>query len=300
MADAYQSAGTYNDYELSAADRAKVAALKQQWKTASAAGDKAGMDAAHAGAESIRAQYGYSGGGDGSEYNPLEPQKLVQPMYSATKLQSATSADSYINSIYSAQREAAIGALKSAYDQNVLTLDKAAERLPFEYQAARNKTAAAGELGRKSFNEYAAAHGLNSGAGGQAQLAMGNAVQKNLGGINQAEADARASLQLDRARLETAYKNDITQAVANGNLQQAQALYSEYVRVDNSLVDTARAQADESYRAYTARYDSYMRNQQSMADRAKMLAQYGDFSGYAELGFSPEQIRALQNAYMGG
>ena len=277
-----------------------MAALKQQWQTAYDAGNQAGMNAAHTGAEAIRSQYGYSGGTDGSEYNPLEQEKFGQPVYSSSKLQSAVSADSYINSLYNAQQEAAFDALKAAYDRNVQTLDSAAERLPLEYQAARNKTAAAGELERRSFNEYAAAHGLNSGAGGQAQLAMGNTVQKNLGGINQAEVNAQAALQLDRARLETTYKNDIAQAVANGNLQRAQALYGEYVRVDNSLVETSKAQANENYRSYTARTDSYWQNQQSMADRAKMLAQYGDFSGYAELGFSPEQIRVLRDVYLTG
>ena len=300
MANAYQSTGIYNDYELSDADRAKVAALKQQWQAASSAGDAAGMDSAHAGAEAIRAQYGYSGGGDGSEYNLLESEALKQPAYSANKLQSATSADGYINSLYNARQAAALNALKAAYEQNVQTLDSADERLPLEYQAARNKTVAAGELDRKNFNEYAAAYGLNSGAGGQAHLAMGNAAQSKLSGINRAEADARANLQFDRARLETAYKNDITQAVAAGNLQRAQALYSEYVRVDNSFVDTSRAQGDESFRAYTARADSYRQNQQGLADRAKLLAQYGDFSGYAELGFSEEQIGVLQNAYRNG
>ena len=40
------------------------------WNAAHAAGDQAGMDAAHAGAEALRAKYNYSGGADGSEYNP--------------------------------------------------------------------------------------------------------------------------------------------------------------------------------------------------------------------------------------
>ena len=40
------------------------------WNAAYAAGDQAGMSAAHAGAEALRAKYNYSGGADGSEYNP--------------------------------------------------------------------------------------------------------------------------------------------------------------------------------------------------------------------------------------
>lgn len=57
---------------VSAEDQKKIDAFGEQWKVAQAAGDKAGMDAAHTGAEKIRAQYGYSGGGDGSGRHPLE------------------------------------------------------------------------------------------------------------------------------------------------------------------------------------------------------------------------------------
>lgn len=57
---------------VSAEDQKKIDAFGEQWKAAQAAGDKAGMDAAHTGAENIRAQYGYSGGGDGSGRHPLE------------------------------------------------------------------------------------------------------------------------------------------------------------------------------------------------------------------------------------
>lgn len=57
---------------VSAEDQKKIDAFGEQWKAAQAAGDKAGMDVAHTGAENIRAQYGYSGGGDGSGRHPLE------------------------------------------------------------------------------------------------------------------------------------------------------------------------------------------------------------------------------------
>lgn len=47
-----------------------VQGYKQQYETAKAAGDQAGMDATHAAAENIRLNnYGYSGGGDGNAYN---------------------------------------------------------------------------------------------------------------------------------------------------------------------------------------------------------------------------------------
>lgn len=56
---------------LSAEDNAKIEGYKRAYETAKAAGDTKGMADAHAGAEGIRAGYGYSGGAGGDEYIPL-------------------------------------------------------------------------------------------------------------------------------------------------------------------------------------------------------------------------------------
>lgn len=56
---------------LSDTDKALVQAAKDRWATAHAAGDQAGMDAAHADAEAIREKYGYQGGANGGAYNEL-------------------------------------------------------------------------------------------------------------------------------------------------------------------------------------------------------------------------------------
>lgn len=51
---------------------------KNDWAAANAAGDTAGMEAAHAAAEALRAQAGYSGGADGSQYIPLSTTPTTQ------------------------------------------------------------------------------------------------------------------------------------------------------------------------------------------------------------------------------
>lgn len=74
---AYKATGTYNDKDLSAADQAKIAQYKADYDAAKAAGNQAKMDEAHAAAQAVRAQYGYEGGKDGSEYNSLETGKSM-------------------------------------------------------------------------------------------------------------------------------------------------------------------------------------------------------------------------------
>ncbi len=57
---------------LSDSDLEKVAQYAKLWESATASGDTATADAAHSAAQQIRAQYGYSGGEDGSQYIPIE------------------------------------------------------------------------------------------------------------------------------------------------------------------------------------------------------------------------------------
>lgn len=56
---------------LSSDQQNQISQLKQDWSKANAAGDTAGMQAAHDAAESIRATAGYSGGNDGSGWTIL-------------------------------------------------------------------------------------------------------------------------------------------------------------------------------------------------------------------------------------
>lgn len=64
------ASGADEDLMLNA-DYAAIQEAKAAYAAAQAAGDQAGMDAAHTRAEQIRSGYGYSGGSDGSQYLTL-------------------------------------------------------------------------------------------------------------------------------------------------------------------------------------------------------------------------------------
>lgn len=69
-----------NTPTMSQQDQDALQAAGDAWNAANAAGDTAGMAAAHAQAESIRNNYGYSGGADGSEYNQISrPSQDIRP-----------------------------------------------------------------------------------------------------------------------------------------------------------------------------------------------------------------------------
>ena len=271
----------YNDAILNEADRAKVKALGEQWQAAKAAGDTAGMDAAHQGAENIRSQYGYSGGAAGNEYHQTGEN---------TRLYAGASQSDYINGVYDAQLEAQKQALESAYNQKEAEYSAAEAKIPAQYDAQRNALSAQNEIEKANFNEQAAASGLNAGAGSQARLSQSNAYQQGMTALGKAQADAASNLQLERTKAKTAYQDAIQQAIKDNDARRAQALYEEAQRIDDNLVSNALNQANlDATRSST--------NYAKMMETAKTLAQYGDFSGYLALGYSQDQVDAMRKVW---
>lgn len=226
------------------------------------------------------------------------------PGYTPPQLPSATHQGDSINSYYDAAQKAQLAALEAAYKQSIIDTDAAAAKIPGVYQSAMNQAAGQDAISRQNFNEVAAGSGLNSGARGQAALAQNIAYQQELSGMETAKANALAEVETQRLKIQTAYQDEIAQAVANNELARAEALYQEAVRVDESIVQTALNQAGEQYKAWASQYQTqsdYLNRQLDTEDRdyqrlfanAQTLAQFGDFSGYRALGFTDEQINRM-------
>lgn len=146
----------------------------------------------------------------------------------------ATSQADYINELYDASLKAQQAALESAYNANLAAYDQQASKIPAVYQAAKNQTASSAEIARQGLNERFAASGLNTGAQGQAALAMSTATQGNLSSLDAQRAQAVADIEAERAQTMAQYQSAVAEAIAKNEMQRAQALYEEAMRVDNS------------------------------------------------------------------
>jgi hypothetical protein len=226
---------------------------------------------------------------------------------------SGTNYSSWIEDMNKAQREATLAALRAAYEKNVAGLDRAQSAIAPQYQSARNEAAAQSELQKRNFAEYAAANGLNSGAGGQAQLAFANALQGNLSNLAAKEASTLADLELQRSQMETDYENAIAQAEAQGNYELAQQLYQEKVRQDEAMRQQMQWQAQMDLQTQQFQFNKdqtaigneqwnrqqdtsdQQYNQQFALKMAQELAQYGNFEGYRALGYTDEQIQSMRD-----
>ena len=154
---------------------------------------------------------------------------------------------SWLKEMNAAKQQAALAELDAAYQKNVASVDRAEKGLARDYQTARNQTVGASEQAKRNFAQYAAASGLNSGTGGQAELARSVTLQNNLNAINQQEADTLADSALKRAQLEIDYNNAIAKARAEGDYELANALYQEKVRVQDATREEARYREQFDY-----------------------------------------------------
>lgn len=169
-----------------------------------------------------------------------------------------------INQIYDAQRRAREEQLKAAYDKSMSSYTAARDKIAPEYQKQANDLAVQYERNRQNFNNQAAATGINSGVASQAALARGGEYQRDLGNLRTAEANATAEADRQMANLTAEYQANIRAALADNDYKKAQALLDEY-------------------------NNGYQRDLKN----AQILAEFGDFSAFANL-YGADQAKNME------
>lgn len=169
-----------------------------------------------------------------------------------------------INEIYDAQRKAREEELKAAYDRSMSDYQAARDKIAPEYQKQANDLSVQYERNRQNFNNQAAATGINSGTASQAALARGGEYQRDFGNLRTAEANATAEADRQMANLTAEYQANIRAALADNDYKKAQALLDEY-------------------------NNGYQRDLKN----AQILAEFGDFSAFANL-YGADQAKNME------
>lgn len=166
-------------------------------------------------------------------------QTLINEMKAYMHQQYATATDQSekLKQMYEANLNSQKAQLESNYNESLSGLDSEQEQLAQQYQEAQRQTTADSAKAKANWNETANAYGLNSGTQGQAQLALNNQLQSDLTTLYQTEMQKRAEIERQRQLLGQQYQSAIQEAQANNDMQLAQALYDEAVRVDESITD---------------------------------------------------------------
>ena len=220
-------------YTMSDADNQKIVQYQQAYNAAKAAGDKAGMERAHAGAEAVRNSYGFSGGADGSQQVSIAPRQTQANPYStyldSVKQQQAAAQEKYnqmaqaSNQAYSqmlsnvqAQQAAAqqkynqmaqysqqsyadmlksaIAANNAAATQQIARLNSQKSDVNQTYEDNARQAYIAYMQGQRTLPQILAASGLNGGATETANLGLVTNYNTNLGNINNERANAIKSI----------------------------------------------------------------------------------------------------------
>ena len=155
-----------------------------------------------------------------------------------------------VREMYEASLAANKSQLESDYNQNLSDLDAEASTIGSTYYEQQRQAQAESDRNRQDFQEYANARGLNSGTGGQAELARNNQLSANLNSLRQSEAEKRAEVERQRVLLGQQYQSAIQKAQADNDLAKAKALYEEAVRVDESISSAAKADADRALQMF--------------------------------------------------
>ena len=246
----------YDDSFLNEEQKKQIRAFTQEWWRAHEAGDQAGMDAAHAAAERVRATAGYSGGDGGWEYHELGSSKAGAGASGVGALGQGTPAalasyeprEKAVNDLYDAALGRELAGLRAAYEAGSAAVKESREAVPRVFQDEKNDLAAQSAVAERNFEEYAAGTGLASGAKGQARLAMENTRQAGMSALDAQEGAALAEADRQEAELKRAYQDGIAKAVAEGAYERAAALLEEYRKAEESRVSVSQKQADEYFR----------------------------------------------------
>lgn len=198
--------------------------------------------------------------------------------------------EDYIRQMYEANLAANKSQLESDYNQNLSDLGAEKSKLGQIYYEQMRQAQAESDRNRQAFQEYANARGLNSGTGGQAELAQQNQLSSNLNTLRQSEAEKRAEVERQRVLLGQQYQNAIQKAQSENDLAKAKALYEEAVRVDEAISAASQADADRAMQIFS------MLNNTALS-AAGTYASRGDMSLYQKLlaGDSTKELEDLYN-----
>lgn len=134
----------------------------------------------------------------------------------------------YINQLKEAQRRSRIAALDKAKDAALRALDTEKANVSPTYYDARNRAAAASDVGAMNFAQYMAARGIKGAAGAMPEIYRQAGLQGQIGALDRQEAANLAAIERQRANIESGYASDVAAANADVESQAMQAMIDQW------------------------------------------------------------------------
>ena len=299
---------------MSKQDQDALAAAGEAWNKANAVGDEAGKAAAHAQAEAIRNNYGYSGGGDGSQVIPTsgpsaDSNSSGSGSYTAGDMPTSSEKDFMSQSDYEALKQAGAAYLNATTDAERQAAHAQAEAIRAKYNYSGG---AAGDqyipLNQQQNLQVPNFSGLLDqwleAAKQQQQNQIDYAVNQGVADLERAEEDAQEHFQTQQNQVSEdeakALDNQALYAEARGDrggigqaqygqiqaqaMQNRQAINTARTKLST---DTARAIADLRAQGEFQKADALLQLTQTYLSQLIQLQQWG-----AEYSLNVQQFNA--------
>ena len=217
--------------------------------------------------------------------------------------------EAYINDIYDRQKESTLRTLKSAYDSNVASIDTAKKALDTNSYEAKREAAGDAAITRQRLNEAFAANGLNTGAVGQANLALLNQKAENLNKIDLAKQQAQQEYDAQKAALMQTYQAEVKSAIQQNDADKAKALYAAWKeqQAKTYAEEQAKKLAEEQAKALAAKQAKTPYKRKKRSPEPEKTPETATDSAYNELvkgletiGTKEARFAAIEQAYKEG
>lgn len=281
---------------MSDIDNQRITQYQNAYNAAKASGDKAGMEAAHKGAEAIRASYGYSGGADGSQQVALSnsavpaaqslAQSVAPTQYKYADVPATNLYGDYLKQVqnqaqqaqqkYAQMAQAAgtayanilngtIAANNAAAAQQIARYNTQKQQAQQAYDANARQAYVAYMQGQQRLPQMLAASGLTGGATETANLNLINGYNTNLGNLN-----------IDRANALRAIDDNILAAKYQAERDNASAYTSNMGNALNSYLGIMGDSLNSDYNysnLYGNAYSNYVDQDNYIRNYQNQLAQ---------------------------
>ena len=209
--------------------------------------------------------------------------------------------EAYINDIYDRQKESTLRTLKSAYDSNVASIDTAKKALDTNSYEAKREVAGDAAITRQRLNEAFAANGLNTGAVGQANLALLNQKAANLNKIDLAKQQAQQEYDAQKAALMQTYQAEVKSAIQQNDAQRAQALYAAWKEQQAKIYAEEQAKASAAKQTKTPYKPKKKSPEPEKPPETATDSAYNELvKGLETIGTKEARFAAIEQAYKEG
>jgi hypothetical protein len=164
----------------------------------------------------------------GINSQPQQPQQYPQQPMQYPQQQQEFDPTEYIEQLKTAKRQSLLAALDKARTAALGSLETEKANVAPTYYDARNRAAAASDVGAMNFAQYMAARGIKGAAGAMPEIYRQAGLQGQIGALDRAEANALANIERQRSNIESGYASDVAAAEADVESQAMQALIDQW------------------------------------------------------------------------